>query len=200
MASFINVYPSGNSLSTVGEKSRRGLWPVARGALDCFTKVKRWLFQQRTVEWGCLSNHWISGWSGNSGRAVKAEGAADENWTGKFQGLGWRLDSEYIFTQLTIYDIYFWQTSLETIFLWVFNFMSMSIQNFAFQRLDDINSTLRNSEKHIQVHKLPARPQIIEAPSSLKSLLSRAFAACLELWETTLEVTHLWARVDLYWR
>ena len=31
------------------------------------------------VEWGCVSYNWISGGSGDSGRAVKAEGAADEN-------------------------------------------------------------------------------------------------------------------------
>ena len=41
IASFTFGYHSGNSLLTVGEKSRRGLWPVARGDLDCFTKVKR---------------------------------------------------------------------------------------------------------------------------------------------------------------
>ena len=152
MASFIYVYHSGNSLSTVGEKSRRGLWPVARGALDCFTKVKRWL-PAEDIEWGCVSYHWISGWSGNSGRAVKAEGAADENWAGKFKGLGWQLISKYLFKQLT--------NLIKNYFFVSLQLYDMSIQNFAFQRLDDINSTLRNSEKHIQVHKLPTRPQII---------------------------------------
>ena len=57
-----------------------------------------------------------------------------------FQTVG-KLDLKLLFVSLQLYD--------------------MSILNFVFQRLDDINSTLRNSEKHIQVHKLPSRPQII---------------------------------------
>ena len=70
-------------------------------------------------------------------------------------GLGWQLISKYLFKQLAnlIWNYFFVSLQL----------YDMSILNFVFQRLDDINSTLRNSEKHIQVHKLPSRPQIIQA-------------------------------------